>query len=66
MSLEDYTRDIDKTALLKATRAAKLQLRWLGKCEISVICNPCSIEAPDIMRKIDHSDQLNVSYVGFP
>jgi hypothetical protein len=59
-------RNIGDSAVLVATWASKVQLRWEGNDGLLVICDACGLEAINIEKKLDHAGSTKITYQGFP
>lgn len=59
-------RHIGESAVLVATRAGKVRLRWQSDATLLVKCDACGLEAIDIQKKEDRSGTVSIIYQGFP
>lgn len=59
-------KNIGNSAVLIATWASKVRLRWEGNNTLLVGCDSCGLEAIDIIRKLDHFGSIRIIYQGFP
>jgi hypothetical protein len=58
--------DINETAVLIATGAGTVQLRWQDDNTLLVVCDSCGIKPVDISKKLDHIGTTRIVYRGFP
>ena len=59
-------RHLGVSAVLVATWANKVRLRWQTDDVLIAVCESCGLEAINISKKEDHVGTITVLYEGFP